>query len=135
VSLGIVDLILPYYFDGRICTRFLLLSYAGRPLNHIEDPLDQGILTQVPEAFAAIHKRRVLHQDAEPRNVLYDGRKVIVVDFERANIRERPALGPISPNGHSRKRKQIGTKHSHDLFAHEMERVRYNLASIVRHTK
>ena len=135
VSLGTVDLILPYYFDGRICTRFLLLSYAGRPLNHIDDSLDPGIITHIPEAFAAMHRRRVLHQDAELRNMLYDGKKVMIVDFERANIHERPALGPIGPNGHSRKRKRIDKQQAHDLFTQEMDSVRFNLAKLVGHTK
>ncbi|KAK4063461.1 hypothetical protein Purlil1_14153 [Purpureocillium lilacinum] len=110
-------------------------GYAGRPLNHIDDSLDPGIITHIPEAFAAMHRRRVLHQDAELRNMLYDGKNVMIVDFERANIHERPALGPIGPNGHSRKRKRIDKQQAHDLFTQEMDSVRFSLAKLVGHTK
>lgn len=39
VCLGILDLALPFYFDGRICTSFRFASYAGQPLNHITAPV------------------------------------------------------------------------------------------------
>jgi|SRR3569833_254397 len=41
VCLGLIDLVLPYYCDGRVSEHFLLLSWAGRPLSWCTDPFDR----------------------------------------------------------------------------------------------
>lgn len=48
-----------------------------------------GVVKVVATIFEAIYKLRVLYRDAEPRNILYDGGKLIVVDFERAESYSR----------------------------------------------
>ncbi|KAJ6445211.1 Rab-GAP/TBC domain protein [Purpureocillium lavendulum] len=131
VSLGTLDLALPYYFDGRICTNFLFLSYAGCPLNHMNDTVQPGIVANVSEALTAIHKRGVLHRDAEPRNLLCDGNTIMVVDFEKADIGKRPALEGISPNANSRKRKRNSEQRA-EFQLQELENTRCSVTRILQ---
>ncbi|KAI1145883.1 hypothetical protein F4825DRAFT_442461 [Nemania diffusa] len=110
VCLGKVDLVLPYYYDGGVFTHFLLLSWAGRPLFDIDrGTAKDTIISMIKKAFQAIHELKVLHRDAEPRNVLYDSRNgsVMIVDFERAELIGREPLGVVSPN---KKRKLASEK-------------------------
>ncbi|KJZ69320.1 hypothetical protein HIM_11289 [Hirsutella minnesotensis 3608] len=67
-----------------------------------------GIDDTVSKIFKAMHTLRVLYRDAEPRNMLYnpDSRKLMVIDFERAEFRGRQPLGLIVPNIQNRKRKR-----------------------------
>ncbi|KAI1195303.1 hypothetical protein F5X97DRAFT_247716 [Nemania serpens] len=107
VCLGIVDLILPYYYDSGVFYHFLFLSWAGRPLFDAARQTDKEvIISAVREAFQAIHTAKVLHCDAEPRNVLYDTHtsRIMVVDFERAKLISEVPLRTISPK---RERKHV----------------------------
>ncbi|KAK4073571.1 hypothetical protein Purlil1_13013 [Purpureocillium lilacinum] len=131
VSLGTLDLALPYYFDGRICTSFLFLSYAGRPLNHMNDTVQPGIVANVSEALTAIHKRGVLHRDAEPRNLLCDGNTIMVVDFEKADICKRPVLEGVSSNANNRKRKR-NTEQRAEFQLQELENTRCSVTRILQ---
>ena len=105
VCVGIVNLVLPLYYRGGVHTHLLFLSWAGRPLFTMSSQVDtDSIVAAVGAALGAIHDLRVLHCDAEPRNVLYDANSgnAMIVDFERAEIVNREPLGHLSPN---RKRK------------------------------
>ncbi|KAK3364319.1 hypothetical protein B0T25DRAFT_442563, partial [Lasiosphaeria hispida] len=53
-----------------------------------------------------VHKLRVLHRDAEPRNILYDNGNLMVVDFECAEFHGRQSLGSMAANGQNRKRRR-----------------------------
>ncbi|KAI0868385.1 hypothetical protein GGS24DRAFT_482524 [Hypoxylon argillaceum] len=89
VCLGKVALVLPYYYDGGVFTHFLFLSWAGRPLfDIVRGTAKDTIISMTRKAFQAIHELKVLHRDAEPRNVLYDSHNgsVMIVDFERAEL-------------------------------------------------
>ncbi|KAI1325811.1 hypothetical protein F5Y16DRAFT_411211 [Xylariaceae sp. FL0255] len=112
VCLGIVDLVLPYYYDGGVYIHFLFLSWAGRPLLEYALPSYQR---------HDLHMSKVLHYDAAPRNVLYDTRtrRIMVVDFERAKFISRKPFGLISPN---RKRKHAihPGKQEKDNFTKEL---------------
>lgn len=88
----------------------LLLSWAGHPLQFSLKPENKTeMLRQANDAFGALHKLKVLQMDAEVRNMLWDGKKLMVIDFERAvavgnvAVEKRKQLGMIPDN---RKRKQ-----------------------------
>lgn len=127
VCLGSIDLVRPSYYDSGIYTHFMFLSWAGNPLLDCLDLAKQAsIVEAVTATFKELHKLHVLHRDAEPRNILYDinSGKLMVVDFERAELRSRQPLGVVSPNGQSRKRKrEIPQKQGKDKddFARELE--------------
>ncbi|KAJ9226129.1 hypothetical protein DTO027B5_5813 [Paecilomyces variotii] len=123
VCLGMIDLVLPYYFDGGVFEHFLLLSWAGRPLPWCVGDVKTPVIPGITTGYNELHRLRVLHNDAEARNILYDGSPMIV-DFERAKICCRQPLGLTSPNGQSRKRKQgkSGDRGA-DEFARELESI------------
>lgn len=120
VHFGNIDLIQPYYYDGiAMIVHMILLSYGGIPISqHMNDENEQHVTHQLKHSVEAIHRIKVLHQDVETRNFLWNaevGR--VIVDFERAKIWEsRAALEAISPN---RERRQVDmgeslTKRSND---------------------
>ncbi|KAL7789024.1 hypothetical protein V8C37DRAFT_386986 [Trichoderma ceciliae] len=101
VCLGRIDLILPYYYDCGVFTHFMFLGWAGRPI--FEYAINQINTLNITDAatriFKAIHKLRVLHRDAEPRNILYDDQSgnLMVVDFERSGYCECQQQPPPPP--------------------------------------
>ncbi|KAJ2894395.1 hypothetical protein MKZ38_007561 [Zalerion maritima] len=123
VCLGNINLVLPYYYDSGVYVHFMFLSWAGRPLFHCVQPNKAGVVDAVTTAYREIHKLRVLHRDAEPRNILYnaDSGNLMVVDFERAGFRDRQPLGSLSPNSNNRKRQRgMPPKQEKDDFAKEL---------------
>ncbi|KAL2256946.1 hypothetical protein VTK26DRAFT_865 [Humicola hyalothermophila] len=128
VCLGLIHLVLPYYYNGGEFKHFLLLSWAGQPLARCIDGLDKTrAIDLATKAYAELHRLQVLHADAEPRNILYDAISgtLMVVDFERAELRGRQPLGLISPNGQDRKRKRgwMAQKQGKDDFTKELQSV------------
>ena len=124
VCLGMIDLVRPCYYDSGVFVHFMFLSWAGRPLFQCAGQVSRAdVVDEVTIAFKKLHVLRVLHRDAKPRNLLYDPktRTLMVVDFERAEFRERQPLGPISPNG-QRKRKR-GQEDMKDDFERELQSV------------
>ncbi|KAG6244749.1 hypothetical protein E4U24_004821 [Claviceps purpurea] len=85
------------HYEWSRSEHFLLLSYAGRPVLHALSKVEEAITNQILTALAQLHKYRVLHHDAEPRNILYDERtgKCMIVDLERSQSRDREALGRV----------------------------------------
>ncbi|KAH8878691.1 hypothetical protein GQ53DRAFT_756531 [Thozetella sp. PMI_491] len=127
VCLGMIDLVLPYYYDGGVFEHFLLLSWAGRPLSKCIDVVNKTLaINLTTRAYTELHRLRILHRDAEPRNILYDvmSGNLMVTDFERAESHGRQPLGSISPNGQSLKRKRgIPQKQGKDDFTRELQSV------------
>ncbi|KAK4138392.1 hypothetical protein BT67DRAFT_437713 [Trichocladium antarcticum] len=126
VCLGSVDLVLPYYYNGGVYTRFLFLGWGGHPLVAGRCQANKAdVVAAVTASFKAVHALRVLHRDAEPRNILYDANsgKLMVVDFERATFHGRPPLGSRNSNGRDRKRKRGMSHKQKDDFARELESV------------
>jgi hypothetical protein len=71
VSLGTVDLELPYYYDAGIYFSMLFLSWGGRPLHQCLMPNNKAcILSQADRTLRELHRQQVLHKDREPRNWL-----------------------------------------------------------------
>ncbi|KAI1325805.1 hypothetical protein F5Y16DRAFT_376790 [Xylariaceae sp. FL0255] len=134
VCLGLVDLVLPYYYDGGVFVHFLFLSWAGRPLFDMSRQVSKdAVTTAVSTAFTAVHRLKVLHCDAEPRNVLYNAQNshIMIVDFERAKLFDRKPLGLISPN-RKRKHTYSSEKQNRDDFTKELLCI---LSSIQRYVK
>ncbi|KAK5651303.1 hypothetical protein OQA88_12647 [Cercophora sp. LCS_1] len=125
VCLGLLDLARPYYFDGCIFTHFLLLSFSGRSLVWCTTQIDKASATDaIRAAFTRLHQLRVLHCDAEPRNILYDAASgsLMVTDFERAQFRR--ALSSINPNSqHPKRERQALQKQPRDDFTRELRSV------------
>ncbi|KAI1407697.1 hypothetical protein F5Y13DRAFT_123197 [Hypoxylon sp. FL1857] len=125
VCLGMIDLVLPYYYDGGVFKHFLLLSWAGRPLSRCIDVVGKTVAIDLTaSAYAELHRLRILHRDAEPRNILYDSGNLMIIDFERAESHDRQPLGLLSPNGQNRKRKRgLPQKQGKDEFTRELQSV------------
>lgn len=128
VCLGLMHLILPYYHNGGQFEHFLLLSWAGQPLSRCIDGLDKTrAIDLATKAYTELHRLQVLHIDAEPRNIVYDAvsGSIMVVDFERAELRARQPFGLISPNGQGRKRKRgwMAQKQGKDDFTEELQSI------------
>jgi serine/threonine protein kinase len=132
VCLGTVDLVLPYYYDFGVYASILVLSWAGYPLHRYLNWENQVcMLDEVRNTLIACHKHGVLHKDAEPRNWLWDGQRIMLIDFERAEIRAGELLQVISPN---RKRVREGDIKGmmKDEFALEIRRARGALSRCIR---
>ncbi|KAI0411456.1 hypothetical protein F5X98DRAFT_383754 [Xylaria grammica] len=102
-----------YYYDHRVeIIHMTFLSWGGHSLAdgpEIKEcekaPLEAGLA----RALAAIHREGVVHEDVRAPNVLRDSETgaVMVIDFERASLLERPQrprrpLGPVEPNKRAR---------------------------------
>jgi hypothetical protein len=121
VCLGAIDLDKPYYYNCGVYVRFLFLSWAGQPLFRcIRHDNKEHLYGKVETVLKALHKFKVLHRDAEPRNLLYDveNDQVMIIDLERAEYLGRQPLRPIQAN---RKKKRTGDKHqgNEDVFDRE----------------
>ena len=115
VCLGNIDLVLPCYYDCGVYIHFMLLSWAGKPLfDCYKQTTKASLLEGATKAIKQLHRFQVLHHDAEARNMLYntDTGNLMIVDFERAELRSRQPLG-----GRKRKRR-IAQKHAD--FAREL---------------
>ena len=102
VCLGLLELRRVYHYSGARLSHLLLMSWGGRPLSA---PLNRPFQTDFPKlaetALTAIHQHKVRHNDAEPRNMIFDmvSGRLMIIDFERSTSISRPALAPISSNG------------------------------------
>lgn len=52
---------------------------------------------KLASALASLHERDVIHRDVKPANVLVDGERLVLIDFELAKLNARPA--PLAPDG------------------------------------
>ncbi|KID62983.1 serine/threonine protein kinase, partial [Metarhizium brunneum ARSEF 3297] len=134
ICLGIIVLAIPYYYDSGIWVHFMFLSWAGQPILDCVDPaMKAGIATAVAMAYRAVHKLRVLHRDAQPRNILYNttSRGFMVVDFERAEFHCRRPLVSIEPNLNRKRKRRAVQKQKKNDFARELESAVANALSCV----
>ncbi|KFZ21107.1 hypothetical protein V502_02937 [Pseudogymnoascus sp. VKM F-4520 (FW-2644)] len=79
----------------------LFLSWAGRPLYQYINPENENdVIERATSALKALHNLQVLHKDAKPRNMLWDEHhgRLMLVEFERAEIQTRLPLGIITAN-------------------------------------
>ncbi|EEQ92681.1 uncharacterized protein BDCG_07801 [Blastomyces dermatitidis ER-3] len=120
VCLGLVKLApgRPYYYDEKIHTHILLLSWAGEPIEKYRKLNHTAVAGSTVDALEAIHSKGVTHGDAEPRNMLWDlsRQRVVIVDLERSTIRN--PLSSVSTN--SRKDRKL----TNDDYSKELQRVK-----------
>ena len=131
VYLGSIDLDMFYrYFGFCDLVHMMFIGFGGYSISkYINKANKASMLAQVERSLLEIHRLKVLHRDAMPRNILWDTKhnQIMIIDFERAEIKEsRPALGVISPN-RKRKRPTVTQKErataqeeSDDAFMREM---------------
>jgi hypothetical protein len=129
VCLGRIDLVRPYYYDSGVFVCFMFLSWAGQPLFEcINQVHNTRVVDAVTTAFTELHRLRVLHCDAKPRNILYDASSgnLMIIDFERAEFcgGGRQPLGLINSNTQNRKRKRkTSQKKGNISFTRELQSV------------
>lgn len=131
VCLGVLHLDLLYYYDRGMYTSMLILSWAGYSLYQYLNKENQlHMLDEVSKILIACYKYRVLHKDVEPRNWLWDGQRIMLIDFERAEVRARQPLEMLNPN---RKRKRLGDIKGkvHDDFSRETQSARGGLSRCI----
>ncbi|KAI9746369.1 MAG: hypothetical protein M1818_000081 [Claussenomyces sp. TS43310] len=135
VSLGLVDLELPQRYDGGIYDSMLFLSWAGRSIcQHLTLRNKAQMLDRATETLQALHELRVLHTDVELRNWLWDEQRgnLMLVDFERAQIRVRPALDIISPNRKRTRRGEMKYVRNDHEFDREIRSARGSISQYIR---
>jgi serine/threonine protein kinase len=111
VFLGAVDLRevgRTYYYDiGVHIIYMILLSWGGRSLHEIKLSDKANLKQAVIQSMQALHVHGVVHTDVRDANVLWneETKKVMVIDFERAELVEcpQPTQGVLAP--HKRKRR------------------------------
>lgn len=128
VCCSLINLALPYYYDGAVFEHFLLLSSAGQPLFKCTDQLDKRLAIEViTKIFTELHTLGILHRDGEPRNILYNSADdtLMIADFERAECRRCEPLELVNPNGRKRKRRKGMPRRlgGTDDFTRELHRV------------
>lgn len=118
VCLGNIDLLLPYYYDSGVYKHFLFLSWAGRPIFEYKNQINSlDMPDAVSRIFKAIHKLRVIHRDAELRNILYDEHSgaLMVVDFERSVYWKRQTQASVSGKDRQARKKHRELQKQHKL--------------------
>lgn len=141
---GLIDLRLPFHYDGVELKHVLLMSWAGKSLVALtregaNSKLLEQCIKSSTTALTAIHSREVLHRDAEPRNIMYDevAGTTFIVDFEcseyRGSSSGRQILGELSPN---RKRKHACTSQAKNAgqedFGKELRWLEYHMRKTVQ---
>ncbi|KAK2813999.1 hypothetical protein FQN50_000403 [Emmonsiellopsis sp. PD_5] len=108
VCLGTIDVSKrPMFYDGIAdIPHFVLLAHAGTEISKCGVAKDR-IVSAASESLRAIHALGVLHRDAETRNLFWseEGGKVLVIDFERAEIL-RPGRVLVESKSPNPKRKR-----------------------------
>ncbi|KAK4077417.1 uncharacterized protein Triagg1_3749 [Trichoderma aggressivum f. europaeum] len=91
VYLGIVQLEAAFDHDSTAYSHFMLLSWAGRPVENLtESQASHGFVNSTRRAYTELHNAGLVHNDAELRNMLYNPQldRIMLVDFEHASIYE-----------------------------------------------
>ena len=109
VYLGNISLVRPYFLDvGVRIVHMLLMSWAGEQARKdLMLAMGRDLAAETTGVVTKMLDCGVEHRDVRPPNVLWntEGRKVMLVDFERSEIlKQMPILQEISPN---RKRKHL----------------------------
>jgi serine/threonine protein kinase len=142
VCCGLVDLKLPFHYDGSELWHLLFLSWAGKSLLSVERDgvgakSSEYFLQHATQTLRALHQQRVLHRDVFPRNLMHDeaSGRLMIIDFERSEIlkrsgiMERKVLGELSPN----RKRTIGDnsgKGKKERFIEEMDTLVRNMSKV-----
>ncbi|PVH91318.1 hypothetical protein DM02DRAFT_664118 [Periconia macrospinosa] len=133
VCLGLTDLDNPYFYDGRVYTLMLFLSWAGRPLFTFANQGNKAaLLNEAKLMLGELHRLGLLHKDSALRNMLWDDRTdhPMWTDLERAEICDRRPLRALYS---SQKRKKTTRKTScaEDPFSNEIRQLSAHVARLV----
>lgn len=91
VYLGIVQLEAAFDHDSTAYSHFMLLSWAGRPVEKLkESQASYGFVNSTRRAYTELHNAGLVHNDADLGNMLYNPQldRIMLVDFEHASIYE-----------------------------------------------
>ncbi|PKK53377.1 hypothetical protein CI102_3023 [Trichoderma harzianum] len=91
VYLGIVQLEAAFDHDSAAYSHFMLLSWAGRPVEKLkESQASYGFVNSTRRAYTELHNAGLVHNDADLGNMLYNPQldRIMLVDFEHASIYE-----------------------------------------------
>jgi len=127
VCLGIIKLQRAYHYSGARLSRLLLLSWGGRRLSALTNQNFRPHFPHMAEkALCAIHRLRVQHNDAEPRNMLFDPatQTFMFVDFERSIILQRADLPSLSVKIRRDESAKITPRSTSSSLKNEMRTVR-----------
>ena len=110
VFLGSLDLQYEFYYDAAVrIVHMMLLSWSGERLNPemLTDTDRHMRISDAIRAVDAIHKAGVVHRDVRIPNLLWseETKRVIVIDFERADIVSAARQAPSAIS--NKKRKQL----------------------------
>ncbi|KAF2254148.1 hypothetical protein BU26DRAFT_514154 [Trematosphaeria pertusa] len=126
VYLGDIALARPYLYEGIVwLTHMMFLSFGGRRISQHLTAENWAEVNQLVDLSAqAIHKLGVLHNDLEPRNILWnkETKHAMVIDFERAEVvKRRTVLDVPSPNGGGKRGSEasMAEQEEDDVFAME----------------
>lgn len=77
----------------------MFLSQGGNSLDEVDVSDQAKVKRDVVTSVRALHGHGVVHTDVRDANVLWDGKRVMLIDFEQAELVEpRRALDPVVPN-------------------------------------
>ncbi|KAG6313837.1 hypothetical protein E4U22_000598 [Claviceps purpurea] len=120
-------------YDNTPFRHFLFLSYAGKPVLKALSKVDNSVVREVLDALAQLHQRRVMHRDAEPRNMLYDARtgRFMVIDLELSEPIDGGVSEAVDVHIQKGKRKWEDDRES-EPFATESKSLFASLSSSIR---
>jgi tRNA A-37 threonylcarbamoyl transferase component Bud32 len=106
-----------------------LMSYAGRNLARQHEFDEAQLIAQAETSLRAIHNLGILHSDPNPGNMIWneEHRRVMFIDFERAQYQKRTPLGTITANQKRKRVTSVWEKSPNkrlDFFHRELSRMR-----------
>lgn len=98
----LVPLLLQFVHDRDIVQVF---PVVGKDLIETVNSMDKEtymgqrdtIIKTMNESISFLHRKNILHRDIQPFNVIWDGTKCLLIDFD--TLLELPLSGDKSPNG------------------------------------
>ncbi|KAI0448035.1 hypothetical protein F4803DRAFT_496253 [Xylaria telfairii] len=121
VFLGAIDLRSinrTYHYDHRVDIIYMMfLSWGGYSLHEMqigEGEEQRRLEASLSRVLHTLHQEGVVHQDVRRPNILWnpDTRDVMLIDFERASLLDRPRcpLGQLVPNKRTRNQEIMNRK-------------------------
>ncbi|KAL7894936.1 hypothetical protein HDV63DRAFT_383075 [Trichoderma sp. SZMC 28014] len=89
VCLGIVRVDPEFYHEDRLVSQFMVLSWAGLPLQgHFDKAVEHLLTNTVVTAYTQLHGAGMQHRDPDLSNMLYNPltSQVMLVDFHGARL-------------------------------------------------
>lgn len=134
VYLGNIDLDHLYFYNGiAAIVHMMFLGFRGQPIFRHMNAINRAQITkQVKRSVQTIHQLGVLHGDLMPRNILWNAKlgQLMIIDFEKAKIKELRAILDAIPPNQNRKRTAILKELLDDEFMKETRRAITELRGI-----